>query len=72
MCQKQILTRAEIAKMSGREKMHFLNPRVKRVNKPLHNLGGLKHFGFHRITLPVGSVALKFIDMSTRKNVFTS
>ena len=38
----------------------FLNPRSKRVTKPLGDLGGLQHLGFHLITLPVGSVASEF------------
>ena len=60
MGQKQILTRTQIAKMPGYEKTHFLNPRAKRVTKPLGDLGGLQHLGFHLITLPVGSVASEF------------
>ena len=60
MGQKQILTRTQIAKMSGHENTHFLNPRAKRVTKPHGDLGGLQHLGFHLITLPVGSVASKF------------
>ena len=60
MGQKQILTRTQIAKMLGHENTHFLNPRAKRVTKPLGDLGGLQHLGFHLITLPVGSVASKF------------
>ena len=60
MGQKQILTRTQIAKMPGHEKTHFLNPRAKRVTKPLGDLGGLQHLGFHLITLPVGSVASEF------------
>ena len=60
MGQKQILTRTQIAKMSGHENTHFLNPRAKRVTKPLGDLGGLQHLGFHLTTLPVGSVASEF------------
>jgi hypothetical protein len=60
MGQKQILTRTQIAKMSGHENTHFLNPRAKRVTKPLVDLGGLQHPGFHLITLSVGSVASEF------------
>ena len=60
MGQKQILTRTKIAKMSGHENTHFLNPRSKRVTKPLGDLGGLQHLGFYLITLPVGSVASEF------------
>jgi len=60
MGQKQILTRTQIAKMSGHENTHFLNSRAKRVTKPLGDLGGLQHLGFHLTTLPVGSVASEF------------
>ena len=60
MGQKQILTRTQMAKMSGHEKTHFLNPHAKRVTKALGDLGGLQHLGFHLVTLPVGSVAFKF------------
>ena len=38
----------------------FSNPRAKRVTKPLGDLGGLQHLGFHLTTLPVGSVASEF------------
>ena len=60
MGQKQILTRTQIAKMSGHENTHFLNPSAKHVTKPRGGLGGLQHLGFHLITFPVGSVASKF------------
>ena len=60
MGQKQILTRTQIAKMQEHKTTHFQNPRAKRVAKPLGDLGGLQHFGFHLITKPVGSVASEF------------
>ena len=60
MGQKQILTRAQIAKMSGHKNTHFLNPRAKRVTKPLGDLSGLQHIGFYLTTLPFGSVASEF------------
>ena len=60
MCQKQILTRTQIAKMLGHENTHRLNPRAKRVTKPLADLSGLQNLGFHLITLPVGLVASEF------------
>ena len=60
MGQKQILTRTQIAKMSGHENTHLLNTRAKRVTNPLGDLGGMQHLGFHLTTLPVGSVASKF------------
>ena len=59
MGQKQILTRTQIAKMPGHETTHFLNPPAK-VTKPLGDLGGLQHLGFHLVTLPIGSVASEF------------
>ena len=46
--------------MQGHETTHFLNPRAKRVTKPLGDLGRLQHFELHLITLPVGSVASEF------------
>ena len=60
MGQKQILTRTQIAKMSGHENTHCLDLRAKRVTKPLSDLGGLQHLGFYLTTLPVGSVACEF------------
>ena len=60
MGQKQILTRTQIAKMSGYENTHFINLRAKRVTKLLGDLGGLQHLGFYLTTLPVGSVASEF------------
>ena len=60
MGQKQILTRTQIAKMPGHETTHFSHPRAKRVTKPLGDLGGLQHLGFHPINMPVGSVASEF------------
>jgi len=43
MGQKQILTRTQIAKMSGHENTHFLNPRAKRVTEPLGDLASEFH-----------------------------
>jgi len=60
MGQKQILTRTQIAKMQEHKTTHFQNPRAKRVTKPLGDLGGLQHLGFHLIPLLVGSVASEF------------
>ena len=60
MGQKQILTRTQIAKMLGHKTTHFLNPCAKRVTKPLGDLGGLQHLGFHLVTLSVWSVASEF------------
>ena len=40
MGQKQILTRTQIAKMSGHENTHFLNPRAKRFTVPDGDVAG--------------------------------
>ncbi len=49
-----IVTRDEIAAMSGLEKTHFLNPEARRNNKSLGDLTGLTGFGFHIIEVAPG------------------
>jgi uncharacterized cupin superfamily protein len=49
-----ILTKAEIARMAGVEKTHFLNPGAKRLNKSLGDATGLTGFGFHLIEIEPG------------------
>jgi len=51
---KYLLTREEIDAYEGVEKVHFLNPNARRVNKSLGNLTGLEHIGFHIIEVPPG------------------
>ena len=60
MGQKQILTRTRIVKAQGHEKTHFLNPRGRRITKPLGDLVGMQYFRFYPTTFPVGLVASEF------------
>ena len=41
MTRKQTVTRTEISKMGGKDKVHFLNPQVLRRNKSLGDAAGL-------------------------------
>ena len=54
MTRKQYLTRTEIAKMYGENKVHFLNPQARRRNKSLGDAAGLVALGVHLIEIPIG------------------
>lgn len=41
--------------MEGAEKVHFLNPNGRRINKSLGDATGLTGFGIHLIEMPVGA-----------------
>lgn len=49
-----IVTAAEIDRMEGLEKTHFLNPAGKRLNKSLGDLTGLTGLGVHLIEVQPG------------------
>ncbi|NBD28486.1 MAG: cupin domain-containing protein [Alphaproteobacteria bacterium] len=49
-----LITREEIEQMEGTEKIHFLNPNARRVNKSLGDLTGLTGIGFHIIEVAPG------------------
>ena len=52
--QGYLVTRAEIAAMTGLHKTHFLNPNAVRINKSLGDLTGLTGLGFHLIEVAPG------------------
>lgn len=54
MSEKYLITKAEIEAFAGTDKVHFLNPNARRVNKSLGDLTGLKGIGFHIIEVPAG------------------
>jgi len=56
MAQKQIVSRTQIAKMSGTDATHFFNSCAGSVAKSLCDRAQLQTFGLHLINLPVGSV----------------
>lgn len=49
-----LVTAEEIAAHPGLEKVHFLNPKARRVNKSLGDMTGLTGFGFHIIEVAPG------------------
>ena len=51
---KYIVTKDEIAQFQGIDKVHFLNPNARRLNKALGDLTGLNGFGFHIIEIQPG------------------
>lgn len=52
---KFILRRAQIEAMPGTQKVHFLNPNGRRLNKSLGDATGLTGLGVHHIEVPVGA-----------------
>ena len=48
------LSAAAIAAMTGEERIHFVNPACKRVNKSLGDAAGLKNLGIHIMTVAPG------------------
>ena len=55
-----ILTREAIEVMTGAEKVHFLNPNGRRINKSLGDATGLRGFGVHLIEVPVGADSTEY------------
>lgn len=49
-----VLKAADIDRMEGLSKTHFLNPNAVRTNKSLGDVTGLTGFGFHIITVQPG------------------
>lgn len=48
------LSAAAIAAMTGEERVHFVNPACKRVNKSLGDAAGLKNLGIHMMSVAPG------------------
>lgn len=48
------ISNEEIAKLSGEEKEHFLNPNARRVQKSLGDLTGITGFGFNIVDVQLG------------------
>ena len=48
------LSAAKIAAMQGEQRVHFVNPAAKRLNKSLGDAAGLKHLGIHMMTVAPG------------------
>jgi len=57
---KYLVTAEEIAAMDGLDKVHFLNPEAKRINKSLGDLTGLTGFGFHIIEVAPGDETTEY------------
>ena len=51
---RYVVTREEIAAFEGVDKIHFLNPGARRLNKSLGDLAGLTNLGFHLIEVQPG------------------
>ena len=60
MSDKYLVTAAEIAAMQGLEKVHFLNPQARRINKSLGDLTGLTGLGFHIIEVAPGDETTEY------------
>lgn len=54
---KHHLTAAEIEKLEGTSKVHFLNERARRLNKSLGDAAGLKNIGIHWVELAPGDTS---------------
>lgn len=52
--EKYIVSKEEIEAYGGIDKVHFLNPNARRVNKSLGDLTGLTGIGFHIIEIRPG------------------
>lgn len=48
------LSAKAIADMKGEERVHFVNPACKRINKSLGDAAGLKNMGVHMMTIAPG------------------
>ena len=60
MTRKQLVTCTEIAKMDGKNKVHFLNPQARRRNKSLGDAVGLVALGVHLTEIPIGATTSEF------------
>jgi uncharacterized cupin superfamily protein len=54
------LSAAEIAKLEGVHKTHYLNPAAKRLNKSLGDATGLRHIGVHLIRVEPGHQSTEY------------
>lgn len=57
---RYVLTKSDIEKMPGVEKVHFLNPNGRRINKSLGDATGLTGLGVHHIEVPVGADSTEY------------
>src|SRR5215204_4989796 len=48
------LSAEKIAAMQGEQRIHFVNPAAKRINKSLGDAAGLKNLGVHMMTVAPG------------------
>lgn len=54
------LSAADIAKLEGVHKTHYLNPAARRLNKSLGDATGLKHIGVHLIRVEPGHQSTEY------------
>lgn len=52
-----LLRAAQIAAMPGLDKVHFLNPAARRLNRSLGDATGLRQTGVHLIEIPPGALS---------------
>lgn len=57
---RYVLTKSDIEQMPGVEKVHFLNPNGRRLNKSLGDATGLSGIGVHHIEVPVGADSTEY------------
>lgn len=55
-----VLKKADIDRMPGTDKTHFLNANARRNNKSLGDAAGLTGFGFHLISVPPGCESTEY------------
>ena len=55
-----VLKKADIDRMPGTDKTHFLNENARRTNKSLGDAAGLTGFGFHLISVPPGRESTEY------------
>ena len=55
-----VLKKADIEKMEGLPKTHFLNPNGQRLNKSLGDVTGITGFGFHIIEVAPGKESTEY------------
>ena len=61
---RNILRESEIKAQQGVEKIHFLNPNARRINKSLGDLCGLQNIGFHLIEIEPGCDSTEYHKLS--------
>ena len=66
-----IIKAAEIEKMEGDDRVHFLNPNARRIRKSLGDEVGLSHIGVHIIYVEPGrEIQQSTINIIMKKNAF--